>query len=351
MNSYRVIGIMSGTSLDGVDLALCKFAFDKGRWKFKIEAARTVAYADEWKKKLSTLHLKDAHTFALTHVQYGNYLGELVRKFIGKKKIKVDFVSSHGHTIFHQPEKKFTAQIGDGAALSAACGLPVVCDFRSGDVALGGQGAPLVPIGDKLLFTEYDYCLNLGGIANISFEENGKRKGFDICGCNMVLNYLTQKIGLPFDKDGKIAGRTREVFPSLFNNLINIELDKKEKKSLGREDIEKNIFPLLEKEKIPVEEKISTCTFVIATAIAFHIPAGKKVLVTGGGAKNKTLIEQLKKLSGAKITVPERNILDFKEALIFAFLGVLRWRGEINILKSVTGAKRDSCGGSIYLTK
>jgi anhydro-N-acetylmuramic acid kinase len=352
MNTYNVIGIMSGTSLDGVDIALCKFDFAKGKWKFKIEEARTVPYSAEWKKKLSTLHLKNAHTFALTHVEYGNYLGTLVKKFIGKKKFKVDFVSSHGHTIFHQPEKKFTSQIGDGAALSAACGLPVVCDFRTTDVALGGEGAPLVPIGDKLLFPEYDYCLNLGGIANISFENKGERWGLDVCYCNMVLNHLAQKLGLPYDKDGKVAHRNM-VHPLLSKKIVKRDLNKKSiGKSLSREGMDKYMIPLLDNSNETTEDKISTFTFYIAVRISAILRhENKTALITGGGAHNKALVNIIRGMSKAKIVLPEKEVIDFKEALIFAFLGVLRWRGEINVLKSVTRASHDSCSGSVYLTR
>ena len=205
MKEYKVIGLMSGTSLDGVDIAFCKFIFDK-EWRFEIIHAETIEYPEEWLDRLVKLPQTHAEFLTQTNVEYGHYLGQITKDFIDRKKIKPEFISSHGHTIFHQPEKHFTLQIGDGASIAAETGLPVVFDFRSLDVARGGQGAPLVPVGDKLLFGEYNYCLNLGGIANISYEEKGRRIAFDICPVNQALNYLTNECGKSFDDKGMIAG-------------------------------------------------------------------------------------------------------------------------------------------------
>jgi anhydro-N-acetylmuramic acid kinase len=292
----------------------------------------------------------DAMTYAKEHAAYGQYLGTLVRSFLKRNNAKADFISSHGHTVFHQPGNHFTAQAGDGAALSAACGLPVVCDFRTADVALGGQGAPLVPIGDQLLFSEYEYCLNLGGIANISFSRGGKRIAYDICPVNMVLNHLASEKGKGYDKGGKMAEK------GYFNVILLSKLNsapyyqRTYPKSLGREEIEKYFFKILKREKASTEDKLHTFIEHVAIEIAAATRNRKgKMLVTGGGAYNDYLISRIRAHSSLQVVIPSPKIIEFKEALIFAFLGVLRWRNEVNTLKSVTGARRDSSGGAIYM--
>ena len=357
---------MSGTSLDGVDLAYCCFSKDDADWKFEIRNAVTIGYGPEWKEKLSTLHLKDAVTFVKVNAEYGNFLGALVKEFIGKNKLSVDFVSSHGHTIFHQPQNKFTSQIGDGAALSAVCRLPVVCDFRSKDVALGGQGAPLVPVGDKILFSEYDFCLNLGGIANVTSPMTSppaplqKERGegviaFDICPCNLVLNYLASLLGKEYDEDGKLAqqGKVNETLLKQLNSLSYYM--KSFPKSLGREDIEKDFLPLINSFDSSTEDKLRTFCEHIAIQISKVAPPSElrttnsQLLITGGGTFNTFLLSRIKELANAQTSIPEKAIINYKEALIFAFLGVLRWQGEVNCLKSVTGASTDNIGGAVYL--
>jgi len=349
MNEFRVVGVMSGTSLDGVDIALCSFKRVGEKWTFTIDAAETVAYDDNWKRILSTIHAKNAEEFAFTNVQYGKYLGNLVRDFLNKNQRTADFISSHGHTVFHQPSRQFTFQLGDGAALSVAGGLPVVCDFRSTDVALGGQGAPLVPIGDKLLFSEYDYCLNLGGIANVSFDRNGDRVAFDVCPCNIVLNGLANEVGKNYDENGRLAA-SGEINDGLLQQLNRLSYyGKKSPKSLGREDVERNFIPLLVSSNLSIEDKLSTLCDHVAIQITSTVNDGHKLLITGGGVYNEFLIKRIKHYSKAAILIPEKKIIEFKEALIFAFLGVLRWIGEINCMKSVTGATKDSIAGAVYL--
>jgi anhydro-N-acetylmuramic acid kinase len=351
MQTYKVIGVMSGTSLDGVDLAYCHFVYENAKWNFEIKASKTISYSTEWKEKLSTLHQKDALTFAATHSEYGRFLGELVKDFA--KGFDVDFVSSHGHTIFHQPEKRLTSQIGEGAALSAACGFHVVCDFRTTDVAFGGQGAPLVPIGDKLLFADYTFCLNLGGIANISFDKAGVRIAYDISPVNIILNELASQKGIAFDRDGEMASKG-DMNKNLLNQLNELAYYSKSfPKSLGREHIDKDYFPLINSLSLSIEDKL--CTFCehiaiqIAKALMNASSVNSNMLITGGGAFNSYLIERIRFYCETQIILSDKNIIEFKEALIFAFLGVLRWRGENNCLESVTGAQKDSSGGAIYL--
>ena len=347
-----IIGLMSGTSLDGLDVACCEFAFCNGKWSYKILAANTYSYSVEWGRRLQTLCEQNAYIYAKTHVEYGHLMGNFVKKFMEDYKVQADHIASHGHTIFHQPNVQLTSQIGDGAALAAASGLPVVCDFRTMDVALGGQGAPLVPVGDKLLFSDYQYCLNIGGIANISFDENGIRKAFDISVANMALNYFAEREGMPFDKDGLQAGRG-EVRSDLFEELNLLSFYKGyNSKSLGWEWFEQVFLPVIARYNYTNTDVLSTLTEHIAYQIERSV-AGKpngKMLVTGGGAKNKFLIERMSfYLPHIQIVIPDDLLVDYKEALIFAFLGCLRVNNQINCLKSVTGARRDSIGGAVYL--
>ena len=350
-DKYKVIGIMSGTSLDGVDIAYCEFSHEN-EWSFQLLHAETVSYDEYWKKNLGEIHRGSAEMISETDSAYGNYLGKLVKDFCEKHKLSPDFISSHGHTVFHQPQKGYTRQIGSGAHLSAHAGFPVICDFRSSDVALGGQGAPLVPVGDKYLFADADYCLNLGGIANISYDENNERFAFDICACNLVLNYYALKKGHPFDRNGQIAASGNKSIV-LLNKLNNLPYYSKAfPKSLGREDVEKNVVSLIDQFELSVEDVLSTFCEHIALQIAKVTGVEKKqkkMLVTGGGALNTFLLNCIFKNSGVAIIIPKKEIIEFKEAIIFAFLGVLRMRKEINCLKTVTGARLNSCGGAIYL--
>jgi anhydro-N-acetylmuramic acid kinase len=264
--------------------------------------------------------------------------------------LNIDFIASHGHTIFHQPNKKITFQIGDGSAIAAETGLPVVCDFRSLDVALNGQGAPLVPIGDRMLFNDFQYCLNLGGFANISFEKNNKRTAFDICPVNIILNFLSEITGSSFDNKGKIAS-SGKVDHALLSALNQKKYYKKNPpKSLGKEWVISEILPLLALDTISISDKLRTFCEHIADQITKVLPPDMpaKVLVTGGGAHNDFLVRLLKQKSKNEIILPDKKTIDYKEALIFSFLGVLRMRNEINCLKNVTGASKDNIGGAVY---
>lgn len=342
---------MSGTSLDGVDIASCTFQLKSSQWQFKIEKAVTIPYTSSWITKLSTAHLLSGEQLVELHSVYGTYLGERCKKFMQLYGIKqVDFIASHGHTIFHQPERKFTFQLGDLHAIHAAAGKPVAGDFRSLDVALGGQGAPLVPLGDQLLFQDYDVCLNLGGIANISQQVKGKRVAFDVCFANMGLNYLATKAGKAYDEGGKMAS------DGALNSRMLTDLSKaygkisKDRPSLGREFFEHKIKHILDREDISLPDRLHTFTESIAISIASSLQYSKKritVLCTGGGALNAYLVYRLMDQCGdrADLIVPEAEVVNFKEALVFAFLGIRRVRNEINCLKSVTRASRDSSSG------
>lgn len=344
---------MSGTSLDGVDIACCKLEKKKKGWKADILRARTFEYSPEWLKELSSAHQLSGEGLIHLHTRYGKFLGQLVKSFIKKEEIKkVDLIASHGHTIFHQPQHRFTFQLGDGNAIHAQTKIPVAFDFRSLDVALQGEGAPLVPIGDALLFSEYDVCLNLGGIGNLSIKKKKEIRAFDFCYCNMALNYLAGKAGKKYDHKGKLA-QQGNVNESLLSEIEKVyAVSRAAKPSLGREGFEKDFQALLDNETIPLNDRLHTVCESIARELAAAIPHQKekqKLLVTGGGALNNFLIDKIKQRLGkkVKVIVPEKNIIAFKEALVFALLGVLRLRGEINALKSVTGAKEDSCSGAL----
>jgi len=351
MEKYAVIGLMSGTSLDGVDIAYCNFELEDDSWKFTIKETTTVKYAPEWHLNLKESIFKDANQLQILDNLYGEYLGNLCKSFINKHKIKPDLIASHGHTVFHQPDKGFTLQIGNGDKIAKITNTPTVYDFRSLDVKLGGQGAPLVPIGDRLLFKEYDFCLNLGGFANISFEKNTTRIAFDICPLNIVINEVCEHIGLSFDKNGEIA-KQGEVNTNLLNELNDLKYYAQVfPKSLGKEFVLEEIQPLLNKYPISIAHKLRTFYEHIAIQISktINTETGETVLVTGGGTYNVYLLELIRKHINRKIVIPSKTIIDFKEAMIFAFLGVLKKRGENNCLASVTGASQDCSGGILAI--
>lgn len=349
-NTYTVIGLMSGTSLDGLDVALCTFTKIKNKWTYKIIEAKTFAYNKTWKQNLQNAHLLNTQDFWKLHVDFGKFSAQTVNQFLKGKKYKVDLIASHGQTIFHQPHNGFTCQIGDGAAIAALTNITTACDFRSTDVALRGQGAPLVPIGDELLFADYNACLNIGGIANVSFTHKKQRLAFDICPANLVFNFYANKAGLPYDKGGKLASKGN-VNQELLNKLNTLPFYKNLKvKSLGREWIDEKVISLIDSEPISLNDKLATAIehSAFQTAKVLNHFKIKNVLITGGGAYNTYFIERIKYYTSSQLILPDDKTIQFKEALIFAFLGVLRLRNEVNCLKQVTGASKNNCGGALY---
>jgi anhydro-N-acetylmuramic acid kinase len=349
--SYKVIGVMSGTSLDGVDLAHIHFAVIDGKWQYKIHESETVSYNEDWLNKLRTAVDYSKKELTQLNKDYTILLGHIIKDFIRKNHIKnLDAVCSHGHTILHQPQNGFTLQIGNLKEIAQIVGETIVCDFRAQDVKLGGQGAPLVPIGDSILFSDYDYCLNLGGFSNVSFEHQGNRIAFDISPVNTVLNFFANKLGLPYDDKGEIA-RNGDTDMALLEELDNLSYYQKPyPKSLGFEFVKTIVLPLMESYDLPVEDKMHTFIKHIAKQTAFALPERKgKMLVTGGGAYNAFLLECMQNyMPEMQIIVPEAKTLEFKEALIFGLLGVLKLRKEINVLSSVTGAKKDHSSGVVF---
>lgn len=348
-NTYKVIGIMSGTSLDGVDIAYCEFEYND-KWQYKIIHAETIPYNNTWLVRLKELHKQPAFIYPKTDAFYGKYLGQLVNDFIKKHQLEVDFIASHGHTVFHQPDKGFTAQIGSGANIYAETGITTINDFRVVDVALGGQGAPLVPIGDELLFNEHDACLNLGGFSNISFKKDNKRIAFDLSPCNIIMNPIANLLGFDYDDEGRLAaeGTLNEKLLTELNNLSYYQ--KQAPKSLGIEWVAESFWPVVNQFKTPPKDLLATLNKHITLQIIEVIASNNlsKILTTGGGAFNKHLIDGINANTNNALFVPDRNLINFKEALIFAFLGVLRMRKTENSLISITGASKNSIGGSIW---
>lgn len=347
-NKIKVIGVMSGTSLDGMDICAVEFSYKNEKWEFEIIAAETYSYSKEWTNKLLNAPTLSGEKLIELHSEYGKYTGNKINDFLKKTKFIPEIIASHGHTIFHQPEKHFTLQIGNGAEIAATTNITTVADFRIGDVALGGQGAPLVPIGDKLLFSEYDYCLNLGGFANVSFEKNNKRIAYDNCPVNFILNYFAEKQGLTYDKNGEL-GKKGKINIELLEKLNKLNYySQSPPKSLGREWVENEFFPVLDKFNISDADKMRTSYEHIAFQISKIGTENGKLLITGGGAFNTFLIERIKFHTSLKVVIPSKKIIDYKEALIFAFLGVLRAQDKINCLSSVTGALKDSSVGIVF---
>ena len=340
---------MSGSSLDGVDLAIIDFYKKKNKWKFKLLEFNTISYDYNLKNELSVAHNLNLNQIKKLDSKYTFVLASLINNFLEKLKINIDFVSSHGHTILHQPEKGVTIQIGNNIDLSNLISKKLICDFRSQDVLFGGQGAPLVPVGDYHLFSEFDYTLNLGGFANITNLTNQFPRAHDVCAVNTVLNKLSNELNLDYDSEGRIA-MNGNLIKDLKNELDNILFYKdKPPKSLGVEWLNRVVYPILNKYKsFKIEDILYTYSIHISEVLSRELPEGKKILLSGGGSFNNFLIDNIVQKSKSIITIPNKEIINFKEAIIFAFIGVLKIRNEINCFKSVTGACKDHCSGVIY---
>lgn len=353
---YRAIGLMSGSSLDGLDIVFVEFVENAGKWQYEILAADCYVYDAEWVARLKNATQLVARDYQLLHTEYGHYLGQQVNRFIEENSLqyKVGLIASHGHTTFHEPANKMTGQIGDGAAIAAVTQLPVVSDLRALDVAFGGQGAPIVPIGEKHLFSGYDYFLNIGGIANISVNAENYI-AYDICAANRVLNMLAQDAGKTYDASGEIA-RSGIVIDDLLSNLNALDYYQLPfPKSLANSFGIETVYPLLKMFDGSVSDLLRTYTEHVALKIAEAVTnygEEKKLLATGGGALNTFLIERLQHYLNEKnvvVEVPDEKLVNYKEALIMALIGVLRWREEYNVISTVTGATRASIGGALWL--
>lgn len=363
MKKHKVLGLMSGSSLDGLDIAFCEITWDGysvGNWQLIV--AETLTFSEKWTSRLFNLPVQNALTFAQTNVYFGHYLGELVNRFIKMHQVEPDFIASHGHTIYHYPDRRITVQIGDGAALAATTGYPVICDFRTQDIAIDGEGAPIAPIADKLLFQGYDFYLNLGGIANITCAMPQKYVAFDIGAANQVLNILAHELELPYDDNGAIAA-TGQVHTELLQAVHQVPyFQKKYPKTLDNQWVAQHIFPLYLNLDIPTADKLKTACEQLAEQVALSIQMiiqnedlqqdSYKLLATGGGVFNTFLMqciqEHCKKVGHIEILIPSDEVIQFKEAILMGLMGVLRVENQVNCLSSVTGARRDTIGGAIY---
>jgi anhydro-N-acetylmuramic acid kinase len=347
MQQYSAIGVMSGSSLDGIDLARCTFKLKEGRWAYEISEARTVPYDVGMRDRLRDVMNGSALDLARLHRDLGDLIGTACREMIGNSP--ADLIGSHGHTVFHKPSEGLSTQIGCGARITAATGCTTVCDFRTMDVALCGQGAPLVPLGEKLLFPDYKCFLNIGGICNIALHEADKVEGYDVCIGNQALNCLAEEAEQPFDADGAIA-RSGKVDEDLLARMNALSFQQEPPpRSLGREWFEAEFRPLLST-TTSIPDRMCTVVEHIAEQIGSATGIAKgSLFVTGGGAHNGFLMERIRALSKVPVVVPDTVTVEFKEALIFALLGVLRLRNEPTALASVTGAREDSVGGAVYL--
>ena len=358
---YNVIGLMSGSSLDGLDIAFVHLEETAGRWTFEIQESACIPYQVEWKQKLSGVTSLSAKDYLLLHSEYGHWLGDTVNDFLEENKLayRVQLISSHGHTAFHFPERRMTAQIGDGAAIAAVTGIRTITDLRSVDVALGGQGAPIVPIGEKLLLPDYDFFLNIGGIANLS-ASGDHFIGFDVCPANRILNLLAAKTPKGYDENGALAA-SGSVNEALLRKLNSLNYYKQSyPKSLSNEFGMNEIYPLILDANIELPDALATYVEHITMQIVYSLMSlqekftgreNLRLLVTGGGAHNLFLIERLSaevSRSGFECVIPSDNLVDYKEALIIALMGVLRWREDINVLHTVTGASKDSINGAVW---
>lgn len=349
---------MSGSSLDGLDIAFVQLTEVRGDWSFELLNSDCVPYNDDWLQRLMNATSLNGYDLMLLHTDYGRYLGEQVKAFVQRNALEhsVYFIASHGHTVFHAPEKRMTFQLGEGAALAAAAGYPVINDLRTADVALGGQGAPIVPIGDRLLFKENDCWLNLGGIANVTIKKEESFVAFDVCPCNQVLNALIRPEGKAFDEDGKLASGGN-VIPALLEQLDRLGYyHKQAPKSLANTFSVEEVMPIFNQYEASIPDKLCTAVAHIATQISKSISGAKnnagQLLVTGGGALNGFMMEKISKALSAQniqTAIPERKVIEFKEAIAMALIGTLRWREEENVMASVTGASANSINGAIWL--
>ena len=346
---YNVIGVMSGTSIDGIDLCYCCFTLDR-EWTYEIIKCETILYDNYWIEKLSTAVLLSKPEISLLNNEYTFFLASVVNQFIQNNNlINIDFVSSHGHTVFHKPNSNYTFQLGNLIEFRNLISFPVVCDFRIQDIQLGGQGAPLVPIGDLLLFKDYKYCINLGGFSNLSVKSENEIIAYDICPVNIVLNKYSRKIGYEFDKNGNIS-KSGVINAKLLTDLNDLSFySLKHPKSLGLEWVDKNIFPITDSYNLTIPDILRTFSEHVSIQVSKTInDKNASILFTGGGVKNNFLFSLIRKRLPNSFCKPNNDLIDFKEALIFGFLGVLKIRNEVNCLKSVTGALKDHSSGIIF---
>lgn len=355
---YKVIGLMSGSSLDGLDICYAQFEESRGHWSAEMLHTACVPYTQEWIAQLRHAQQLNLADFLKLHTAYGRYVAQLVQSFIDEHALehKVHFVATHGHTVFHEPAAHTTFQLGDGATMAALLGLPVISDLRAMDVALGGQGAPIVPIGDRLLFGNFDILINIGGIANMSLHQGNQQYiAFDVCVANQALNALAQQMGHEYDASGAIAA-SGTVLPAILQQLsAHPFYAAAAPKSLSNAQAMDLVQAFILDENYSVPDKLNTICHLLVAQIAAAIPMAteaRKALVTGGGAFNSYLMQLLQKQMAQQhieLIIPDEKIIAFKEALVMGLIGTLRWREDVNVLAAVTGAQRDSVSGALWM--
>lgn len=350
MVKYQVVGVMSGTSLDGLDMACCLLYTEKKKWNYRILKTSTASYDHSMIQFLTETPEYSGKELDQRDTDFGYYIAREVSAFLQANNLHADLIASHGHTIFHQPEKGLTYQLGKGAAIASKSGITTISDFRSLDVANGGQGAPLVPAGDEYLFGAYQFCLNLGGFSNVSFKVNDRRIAFDICPVNIFINHICRKIGLAYDDKGRIAsgGHINQHLLRRWNNIAYY--NQSPPKSLSREWLETEFLPVTGYTDMSTEDILRTAYehFSIQISNVLNRIPGGKVLVTGGGTYNEYLMDLIRQRTKTHLEIPDLILIKYKEALVFALLGVLRYRNEINCFASVTGARCDASTGVIH---
>ena len=352
LKEFVVLGLMSGTSLDGVDLALCRFTESAGAMQHHLIGAETIAYPRYMKEKLDDAINISAEGLQAIDQELGVFYAQQIIGFLERHHPSPMLIASHGHTMRHQPDKGVTMQIGNGTMIAKKTGITVINDFRIQDVFKGGQGAPLVPVGDRDLFGDFSYCLNLGGIANVSFDDRGIRIACDISPCNMALNTVTSWIGIEYDRNGALAtqGEVHTGLLDRLNGLAYYHLPAP--KSLGKEWFLRTFLPEIRQTEITIEDLLRTVNEHIAGQVAAFINAnhsdGSRVLVTGGGVHNRFLVSRIRNKCQADLFIPDKKLIDFKEAIVFAYLGLLRHLEKTNVLASVTGADSDTSAGIIH---
>ncbi|UPK70853.1 anhydro-N-acetylmuramic acid kinase [Chitinophaga filiformis] len=356
---YNVIGVTSGTSLAGLDLVFAALTEVRGKWTYEIKAAERLAYTPEWEEKLGGAANLPARDYLLLNSEYGHYIGHAVNQFISQHQLdhQVHFIAAHGHTIFHVPAQKMTAQLGDGAAIAVVTGLPVINDLRAMDIALGGKGAPILPVAEQLLFPDHRYRINLGENATMAVQKEGQLLAFDICPCNYVLDTLAETLGRSYDDEGKLAagGVTDQPLLHALNELAFY--NENYPRTLASKFGTGVVMPIIQQHQLSTQGKLNTYTHHIAAQIEkvikdFQSQAGEEVsnslLLTGGGTANIYLVKAIgEALQPLNITVTVQQE-PFRNALMIALLGALRWRQEPNALAAVTGAERDSVGGALW---
>ena len=349
MNEISAIGVMSGSSLDGLDICYCDYKYAESKWQFQNLKGETIPFPKDIYSQLINVGDFSGRKLTELDVRLGIWIGQMIRAFCRRHQYQPHVIGSHGHTVFHDPKGGYSIQIGSGQAIASFAKIPTINDFRSKDVLLGGTGAPLVPIGDKHLFSDYDVCINLGGIANLTINCEGATRAFDVVPCNQILNKIANRMGLAFDEDGKMAS-SGGVLKSWYGSLRTPYFyQKKGPKSISNEWVEQEVLSKLPKQENPQDLAFTFCKFVgdqIAESLSETV--FNTVLLSGGGVHNKTLIRAIERALGVKVVIPKTEIINFKEALIFSFMAVLKLRKEVNVLKSVTGALKNSSSGVYY---